>query len=99
MGKIIKDAGALLAITLVAGFLLGLVYDVTLEPIQVQEELAKKRSMSGKYSQMPLISGKAMRIWMRSLPVTSKTAGINRRLMKSWRRLMRAVKSSDMSSQ
>lgn len=44
MGKIIKDAGALLAITLVAGFLLGLVYDVTLEPIQVQEELAKKEA-------------------------------------------------------
>ncbi len=44
MGKIIKDAAALLAITLVAGFLLGLVYDVTLEPIQVQEELAKKEA-------------------------------------------------------
>ena len=33
MGKIIKDTAVLLVITLVAGFLLGLVYDITLEPI------------------------------------------------------------------
>ena len=86
MGKIIKDAAALLAITLVAN------------RYRFRKNSQKKKHVR-KYSQMPLISGKAMRTWMRSLPVTSKTAGINRRLMKSWRRLMRAVKSSDMSSQ
>ncbi|MGI6011025.1 MAG: RnfABCDGE type electron transport complex subunit G [Ruminococcus sp.] len=44
MGKIIKDTAALLAITVVAGFLLGLVYKVTLEPIAHQEELANAKA-------------------------------------------------------
>ena len=44
MGKIIKDAAALLVITLVAGFLLGFVYDVTLEPIKDQEALSQKKA-------------------------------------------------------
>ncbi|MGI6007809.1 MAG: RnfABCDGE type electron transport complex subunit G [Ruminococcus sp.] len=44
MGKIIKDTAALLAITLVAGLLLGLVYQVTLEPIAHQEELANAKA-------------------------------------------------------
>lgn len=44
MGKIIKDTAALLVITVVAGFLLGLVYKVTLEPIAHQEELANAKA-------------------------------------------------------
>ena len=44
MGKIIKDTAVLLVITLVAGFLLGLVYDITLEPIAHQEELANAKA-------------------------------------------------------
>ena len=38
MGKIIKDACILFAITLVAGILLGVVYQVTKNPIEVQNE-------------------------------------------------------------
>ena len=41
MKNVIKDAMILFAITLVAGLLLGVVYDVTKEPIAAQEEKAK----------------------------------------------------------
>ena len=44
MSKILKDAAALLAITLVAGILLGLVYTVTLDPIAQQQKLAKEKA-------------------------------------------------------
>lgn len=42
MNKIIKDACILFAITLIAGILLGLVYDVTKAPIAAQNEKAKQ---------------------------------------------------------
>ncbi len=41
MSKIIKDALMLMMITLVSGLLLGVVYEVTKEPIQQQEERQK----------------------------------------------------------
>lgn len=44
MKKIIKDAFALLMITLVAGILLGFVYYITKEPIAAQEQLTKEKS-------------------------------------------------------
>ena len=44
MKKILKDAVALLMITLVAGILLGFVYSITKEPIAQQEQLTKERS-------------------------------------------------------
>lgn len=42
--KIIRDAMALTAITLVAGLALGAVYEITKEPIARQEELAKQEA-------------------------------------------------------
>ena len=42
----LKEAGALLAITLVAGLLLGFVYELTKEPIKRQEELAIQNACS-----------------------------------------------------
>jgi len=42
MGKIVKDACILFAITLVAGILLGGVYEITKEPIAAQNEKAKQ---------------------------------------------------------
>lgn len=42
MNKIVKDALILFAITLVAGVLLGGVYEITKEPIAVQNEKAKQ---------------------------------------------------------
>ena len=44
MKKILKDAFALLMITLVAGILLGFVYSITKGPIAQQEQLTKERS-------------------------------------------------------
>lgn len=44
MSKIIKDALALTAITLVIGVLLGVVYEVTKEPIAQQEVKAKQEA-------------------------------------------------------
>jgi electron transport complex protein RnfG len=44
MNKIIKDACILFAITLVAGILLGAVYDVTKAPIAAQNEKAKQEA-------------------------------------------------------
>ena len=44
MKKILKDAFALLMITMVAGILLGFVFSITKEPIAQQEQLTKERS-------------------------------------------------------
>lgn len=44
MSKIVKDALALTAITLVAGLALGAVYGITKEPIAKQEALAKEKA-------------------------------------------------------
>ena len=44
MNKIVKDALILFAITLIAGFLLGLVHEVTAEPIRTAQEQAKEET-------------------------------------------------------
>ena len=44
MNKIVKNAAILTAITLVSGMLLGLVYEVTKEPIRVSQESAKQEA-------------------------------------------------------
>ena len=44
MKNIVKDACILFAITLVAGILLGLVYNVTKDPIAQQNEKAKQKA-------------------------------------------------------
>ena len=44
MRNMFKDAGILLVITLVAGLLLGLVYQITKDPIAIQKEKAKQEA-------------------------------------------------------
>lgn len=44
IGGMLKDTGILLVITLVAGLLLGLVYQITKEPIALQKEKAKQEA-------------------------------------------------------
>ena len=44
MKSMIKDAAILFAITLISGLLLGVVYEVTKEPIEVQKALRKKEA-------------------------------------------------------
>ena len=55
MNKIIKNALILAAITLIAGLLLGAAHQVTLEPIQKQQE-KENRNPARTYSlrQLPL---------------------------------------------
>lgn len=47
--KIIKDAAMLTIITLIAGLLLGLVYEVTKNPIKVQQALTKQKSFQAVF--------------------------------------------------
>lgn len=50
MSKIIKDCAILFVITLVAGFILGGVYDITKGPIKEQEEAAKQEAYKQVFS-------------------------------------------------
>lgn len=47
MNKIVKNTLILTLITVIAGVLLGAVYEVTKTPIAQSQETAKKRSMAG----------------------------------------------------
>ncbi|KAB1439434.1 RnfABCDGE type electron transport complex subunit G [Candidatus Galacturonibacter soehngenii] len=47
--KIMKDAAMLTIITLIAGLLLGLVYEVTKNPIKVQQALTKQKSFQAVF--------------------------------------------------
>lgn len=44
MKAIVKDSLILFAITLISGFLLGWVYDITKEPIEQQEQIARENA-------------------------------------------------------
>ena len=60
MKNIIKDACILFAITLVAGILLGLVYNVTKDPIAQQNEKAKQKAyqeLQYQFSSLYIIAG------------------------------------------
>lgn len=50
MNKIMKDTLILTVITLVAGLLLGLVYEITKEPIAKQQELTKQESYKSVFT-------------------------------------------------
>lgn len=44
IGKMMKDAGILFAVTLIAGLVLGFIYELTKEPIRIQQEKAIQES-------------------------------------------------------
>lgn len=48
--SMLKDAGILFAITLIAGLVLGYVYELTKEPIRVQQELAIQRACQAVFA-------------------------------------------------
>ena len=54
MNKIIKNTIALTVITLVAGFLLGAVYDITKAPIAAAQETAKKEAWQAVFPEASL---------------------------------------------
>lgn len=49
MKNMTKDAAILFAITLIAGFVLGFVYNVTKEPIAQAEEKAQRKPMQRSF--------------------------------------------------
>lgn len=51
MGTMLKEAGILFAITLLSGFLLGLVYEVTKEPRRLQQERAIEEACRAVFPQ------------------------------------------------
>ena len=46
----LKEAGILFAITLIAGLLLGFVYELTKEPIRLQEEKAVQEACQAVFT-------------------------------------------------
>ena len=52
MNKIVKNALILMAITLVAGICLGFVYEITKEPIAIQEQQAKEEAYQAVFPGM-----------------------------------------------
>ena len=50
MKEMMKNTGIMVAITLIAGLLLGIVYQVTKEPIAVQEAKAKQEACQEVFS-------------------------------------------------
>lgn len=51
MKNMIKDAGILLIITLIAGLALGFVYELTKEPIRIQQEKAIQKACQAVFAQ------------------------------------------------
>lgn len=49
--SMLKDAGILFAITLIAGLVLGFVYELTKEPIRVQQELAIQKACQAVFAE------------------------------------------------
>ncbi len=49
--SMLKDAGILFAITLIAGLVLGFVYELTKDPIREQQELAIQRACQAVFAQ------------------------------------------------
>ena len=47
----LKEAGILFAITLIAGLVLGFVYELTKEPIRIQQELAVQRACKAVFAE------------------------------------------------
>lgn len=51
MKSMLRDAGILLLITLIAGLALGFVYELTKEPIRIQQEKAIQKACQAVYAQ------------------------------------------------
>lgn len=72
MKRMMKDAAILFAITLIAGLLLGVVYEVTKEPIALQE--AKRKNEACKEVFQDAVNFEALELSMPETPGTSEKA-------------------------
>ena len=82
----LKEAGILFAITLIAGLLLGFVYELTKEPIRQQEEKAVQEACQAVLKNWMLIH--LLRIRRRSwqIPESPSVPSMKRRMLpeRSW---------------
>ena len=76
MGKIIRNTLILTIITVVAGLGLGLVYEVTKEPIARTEEQAKKEAWQTVFSDVSLEDFKAVDVDKEAADKTAADLGI-----------------------
>ena len=86
--SIVRDTLILTVITLIAGLLLGLVYQITKEPIAQQEESAKTEAYKAVFAEAdsfePIVEAEDADIWNRMV--------FPRVLMRSWKQKMRVEK-------
>ena len=94
MNKIVKNTLILTLITVIAGFLLGAVYEVTKTPIAQSQETAKKEAWQAVFSDVKLDDFKAEDVDQKAADKAVKIWVSMQRLTKSVQQVMQ-----DMSSQ
>ena len=94
MNKIVKNTLILTLITVIAGFLLGAVYEVTKTPIAQSQETAKKEAWQAVFSDVKLDDFKAEDVDQKAADKAVKIWVSMQRSTKSVRQVMQ-----DMSSQ
>ena len=94
MNKIVKNTLILTLITVIAGFLLGAVYEVTKTPIAQSQETAKKEAWQAVFSDVKLDDFKAEDVDQKAADKAVKDMGVNATIDESVQQVMQ-----DMSSQ
>ena len=77
MNKIVKNTLILTLITVIAGFLLGAVYEVTKTPISQAQETAKKEAWQAVFSDVKLGDFKAEDVDQKAADKAVKDMGVN----------------------
>ena len=77
MNKIVKNTLILTLITVIAGFLLGVVYEVTKTPIAQSQETAKKEAWQAVFSDVKLDDFKAEDVDQKAADKAVKDMGVN----------------------
>ena len=77
MNKIVKNTLILTLITVIAGFLLGVVYEVTKTPIAQAQETAKKEAWQAVFSDVKLGDFKAEDVDQKAADKAVKDMGVN----------------------
>ena len=77
MNKIVKNTLILTLITVIAGFLLGAVYEVTKTPIAQAQETAKKEAWQAVFSDVKLDDFKAEDVDQKAADKAVKDMGVN----------------------
>lgn len=77
MNKIVKNAAILTAITLISGLLLGIVYEITQEPIAQAQEAAKKEAWQTVFPEASLDDFVSMDVDTDAAEAAAKELGVS----------------------